>query len=65
MDYKTDQKLQETQIWDSESWIQTCRKNQYVTAKKVEVVPELPRVKKKKKKKLVKRFKLFLIRLYI
>lgn len=64
MYYKTDQKLQETQIWDSESWIQTCRKNQYVTAKKVEVVPELPRVKKKKKK-LVKRFKLFLIRLYI
>lgn len=63
MDYKTDQKLQETQIWDSESWIQTCRKNQYVTAKKVEVVPELPRVKKKKK--LVKQFKLFLIRLYI
>lgn len=62
MDYKTDQKLQETQIWDSESWIQTCRKNQYVTAKKVEVVPELPRVKKKK---LVKQFKLFLIRLYI
>lgn len=50
MDYKTDQKLQETQIWDSESWIQTCRKNQYVTAKKVEVVPELPWVKEKKKK---------------